>query len=410
MRSRLLFVGILLAAMAGLSGCATPSSAPRPPLVLISMDGYRADYVQRFSAESTFLRQLAQTGMSASALIPVFPSNTFPNHYTIVTGLYPARHGIINNHMFDPGFGAFFHYNQPGTATHSRWWSGEPIWVTAIKQGGKAGSWFWVGSEAEIGGVRPDTWRLYDAKLPFEQRLDELVAWLGKNRSATGPVVATFYLEEINSVGHKFGPDSAEIAAAVKVADDRLALLHSRLRTAGIEANLVIVADHGMTPISPERVLLFDDYIDLSSVQIEFDGSVAGLRPLAGNDPARLAQALARVPHAKVYRSADLPARFHLRNNVRIPPVWVVPEEGWEILTRRSFETIRGRMNKGDHGFDPALPSMHAIFVAHGPSIRSGAKTGAVEIIHVYNLLCAALGLKPAPNDGDDRLVKAALK
>ena len=408
MKSRLLLL-TGLALLAGLAGCATgPAVPPPPPLVLISMDGFRWDYIARHPAETPHLQQLRREGSSARALIPVYPSNTFPNHYSIVTGLYPAHHGIINNEMFDPGLQTFFHYNRPASAHDGRWWGGEPIWVTAIKQGHPSASSFWVGSEAEIQGVRPTYWKNYDYTIPFDKRLDELAGWL-RLPEAQRPAVITFYLEETNSAGHKFGPDSPEITAAVKLLDGRLGALQARLRSEGRAVNVVVVSDHGMTNISPDRVVVLDDYLDPAFVQVDFFGSSAGLRPLDGN-AASVVRALSALPHAKAYLSGDLPARFHLSGNPRIPPVWIVPDEGWEIETRNHLKTARPHYSKGDHGFDPALDSMHGILIASGPSFKSGVVVEPVENVHIYNLLCAALGLKPAANDGDDRLVRAFLK
>ncbi len=391
------------------AGCVTsPESAPPPTLVLISMDGFRWDYCARHPAETPNLRQLMQEGCSARALIPVYPANTFPNHYAIVTGLYPAHHGIINNDMFDPVTQRFFHSKSPASVHDGQWWGGEPIWVTAVKQGHPSASSFWVGSEAPIEGVRPTFWRPYDERVPFEQRLDEFSRWLHLPPDQR-PLVITFYLEETNSVGHKFGPDSPELAATVKLLDARVGAIRDRLRAEHRAGNLVIVSDHGMTNISAERVILLDDYLDLSSVQLDFYGPVAGLRPLEGSAES-IVRALSALPHAKAYLSRDLPERFHLRDNPRIPPVWIVVDEGWEIDTHKHFELIRQKFNHGDHGFDPANAAMRGILIANGPSFRSGVVIDPVENIHIYNLLCAALRLKPAANDGDDRLARAFLR
>jgi predicted AlkP superfamily pyrophosphatase or phosphodiesterase len=221
--------------------------------------------------------------------------------------------------------------------------------------------------------------------------------------------VITFYLEETNSAGHKFGPDSPELAAAVKLLDGRVGAIQDRLKAEGQIVNLVIVSDHGMTSVSPDRVIVLDDYLDPSFVQVDFFGSVAGLRPLDGNAPS-VVRALSALPHAKVYTAQNMPERFHLSGNARIPPVWIAPDEGWEIETRNHFKTARLHYIKGDHGYDPAYESMHGILIANGPSFRSGVAIDPVENVHIYNLLCAALQLKPAPNDGDDRLVHAFLR
>jgi predicted AlkP superfamily pyrophosphatase or phosphodiesterase len=411
-----------------------------PALLLISMDGFRWDYCARHPAESPHIRELASEGISARELIPVYPSNTFPNHYAIVTGLYPAHHGIVNNDMFDPALGAFFHYTLPAASGDSRWWGGEPIWITAVKQGRTSASYYWVGAEAAVEGLRPTYYKHFNAKTyetePFQARIDQVVAWL-KLPPGQRPAIITFYLEETNGAGHKYGPDSPELAATIKLQDGRIGDLLDRLKAERLPPiNVVIVSDHGMTDVSPDRVMLLDDYLDPASVEIDFQSPAMGLRPVKGHGSARdIVRALAGLPHAKAYltdnrppipglagwwhrldvslfhRAAYLPARFHLTGNPRIPDVWIVPELGWHIQTRANAKVPAVHDQKGDHGFDNACQDMHGILIANGPSFRSdGTVIDPVANIHIYNLLCAALHLTPAPNDGDDRLVRAMLR
>ncbi len=392
---------------------ALASRAAESPLILISLDGFRWDYLDRHGEHAPTLRALRRDGVSTQGLIPAFPSNTFPNHYTLVTGLRPARHGVINNIFFDPAAGTFFRYNTAVSVGESRWWGGEPIWVTAIKQGKKAASYFWVGSEAEIGGVRPTFWKRFDYSIPFEKRLDELMGWLARP-AAERPSIVTFYFDETNAKGHRFGPDSPELAAAVKLCDDQVGILLARVRSSGLEPNLVVVSDHGMTATSGERAVIIDGLLDLTSVLVEDEGSVLSLRPLRGT-AEELVRKFDGVAHVKAYLAEDLPAHFHFRGNPRIAPVWVLPDLGWHVGTRAAHERLRVRYAAqgyllGDHGYDPALPIMHGLFLAHGPAFQAGVRLPATENIHVYNLLCAVLGLTPAPNDGDDRLVRGALR
>ena len=407
------------------------------PVLLVSMDGFRWDYCALHPTETPHLRQYAAEGISASELIPVYPSNTFPNHYSIVTGLYPAHHGIINNDFFDPRLRQYFHYSLPLESSESRWWGGEPIWVTAAKHGLKSASYYWVGSEAQIEGIRPTFARHFDPaeynRAPFESRIHEVVRWLQLPVDQR-PAVITFYLEETNSAGHAFGPDSPELTAAVKLLDSRLGALMDRLKAEHLPVNLIVVSDHGMTPVSPDRVILIDDYINLESIQVDFQSPAMGLRPIKGTS-ADLVRALGNLPHAKAYLTKDepefsgqaellhlqdlqpnngsdyLPERLHMYGNPRIPEVWIMPEEGWHIQTRNHAKVPAVHDQKGDHGYDPIYRSMHGIMIADGPAFKTGGRViGPVANIHIYNLMCAVLGVTPAPNDGDDRLVHALLR
>jgi Uncharacterized proteins of the AP superfamily len=404
------FHALLLLAVALQPGCTHPSSPaasrPTPLLLLVAMDGFRWDYLDLYADQAPNLRRLRDHGATSRGLIPVFPSNTFPNHYSVVTGLYPSHHGIINNRLFDPTLGRFFLAGPGKDVTESIWWGGEPIWVTAEKSGVPAAVGFWPGSEAKIQGLRPSFWGTFDPRITFDTRFAEFRSWLALP-AAERPRVIAFYFEEANGYGHRYGPESPELAEAIQLLDTQLAQLLDAIAAANLEVNLVIVADHGMTPISRERVIHFDDYIALEDVQIDFDGPVAGLRPLRGSVDQLLA-AFASLPHARAYRIEDLPAHLHIDPaNPRNPPVWILPDEGWEIYSRPRLAAWSGRFNKGDHGFDPALRSMHGLFLAHGPSIKTLREPlDAFENVHVYNLLCALAGLPPAPNDGDTRLLR----
>lgn len=383
------------------------------PLLLISMDGFRHDYWQRLPEQGSTLRQLRREGVVAAGLVPSFPTNTFPNHYTLVTGLRPSRHGIVNNDFFDPQRQQFFHSNQPTCNRDGAWWGGEPIWITAVRQGQKAACAFWVGSEAEINGVRPTFYKAYNYSIPFDERVNEVVGWLTRP-PAERPTSVAFYFEEANGAGHRFGPDSPETDAAIRKLDADLGKLLARLKGAGIEPNVVLVSDHGMTPTNIEHAVIIDSQIDLKTTLVESDGSLLALRPLSGSIEALLEQAR-RIPHGKAYTLETLPAHFHAAANPRFAPVWVVADEGWQLVLKSTFEKHRVRFHErgylqGDHGYDPTLPSMHGVLMAAGPAFKRGVTLPAVDNIHVYNLLCALLKLQPAPNDGDDRLVKAALR
>lgn len=401
----------LLRALSFASIALVCAHAANVPLILISLDAFRWDYCALHPDKTPHLRRLAREGVSARALIPVFPSNTFPNHYTIVTGLYPSHHGIINNIMFDTGLGEFFRYSQPASARDGRWWKGEPIWVTAEKQGLPSACYFWPGSEARIENTRPTFFKTFNKSATFDERLEETIGWL-KQPEGKRPRIVTFYIEDTNGVGHLSGPDSPELAAAVKRVDACVGALVTRLEREGLTANLIVVSDHGMTPCDDQRVVYLDDLVDFAKVQVDFEQTVVGLRPIGGNDVPTLMRALAKLPpQAKAYRAEDLPERFKIdAKNPRVPPVWILPIEGWQVMRRSLFNLLVAKFDRGQHGYDPALASMRGIFIAHGPAFKRGVELEPFENVHIYNLLCAALGLKPAPNDGDDRLVQPTLR
>ena len=392
--------------------CTTPAAAPKSALlILVSIDGFRWDYLRKFDAP--VLRSLAAAGVHATRLTPSFPSKTFPNHYTIVTGLRPEHHGIVSNWFFDPAFNETFSMGKPASNTEARWWAaGEPVWITAERQGVRTACYFWPGSEAENHGRRPSRFKPFDGKLPTTQRVDELLGWL-TGPAAERPRFCTLYFDLVDHAGHTYGPDAPETGAAVKEADDALARLLDGLAKLGLRdsTSLVIVSDHGMATCGPDQVIFLEDMMDVSRVQVESTGPVGGVRPKDGDAAGLVARIRAKkIPHLQVWLREEVPARFHYDTGDRIPPVVLIADEHWNIESKLGWPNRRLTYLRGSHGWDPALPDMGALFIASGPAFRRGVELPDVENIHIYNLLCAALGLKPAPNDGDDRLVRAALK
>jgi predicted AlkP superfamily pyrophosphatase or phosphodiesterase len=404
---------VLLVGVAGLlvSSCSAPAKSPATagPLILISIDGFRWDYLQKYDAP--VLRQLAADGVHATRMTSSFPSLTFPNHYTIVTGLRPEHHGIVANTFFDPALQARFNYKSHESSVDSRWWEGgEPVWITAEKQGVRSACFFWPGSEAKNHGTQPTLSRPFDMRLTCTQRVDGLLEWLALP-PAQRPKLATLYFDIVDHAGHTFGPDAPETAAAVKEADAAVAHLLDGLTGLGLRshANLVIVSDHGMEPVSPDRTILIDDYVSLNSIDVDFAGANAGLRQKTGTAEELAAKLRGKHPQLSVWLRNEVPERLHYRASDRIAPVVLSANPGWYITTRDFLRVKRLTFERGTHGFDPASPNMGALFIASGPAFRRRTEIPDVENIHVYNLLCAILGVKPAPNDGDQQLVRAIL-
>jgi len=416
---RFVSLSLLLVALLGTTSCqqspalaAKPTRPPGELLILLSIDGFRWDYLDRYDAPT--LRQLARDGVHARRMTPSFPSKTFPNHYTLVTGLRPEKHGIVSNWFWDPAFAETFGMSKPDSNTQSRWWDeGEPIWITAEKQGVRSVCYFWPGSETDVQGVRPSRFLKFDGKQKSAARVDGLLAWFDVP-AAQRPRFATLYFDLVDHAGHNFGPESAECAAAVHEADEAVARLLAGLSARGLreQTNIVIVADHGMSDCGPDRIIFLEDLMDVSKVRIESTGPNGGVRPLPGTGSA--AELAARIrakapPQLQVYLREEMPERLHYRDNPRIPDVVLLAAPHWNIESKVGWPARRANYVKGTHGWDPELPDMGALFLAQGPAFRRQHEFANVENIHLYNLLCAVLGVHPASNEGDDRLVREAL-
>jgi predicted AlkP superfamily pyrophosphatase or phosphodiesterase len=380
------------------------AAAPRKhALVLISLDGFRWDYLDRNASPN--IKAIASRGVRAKSLISVFPSETFPNHYSIVTGVYPEKHGIVKNNMYDPVFDASFSMGR--NSAESRWWGAEPIWITAVKQGQLSGVYFWPGSEAEVEATRPTYWEKYDGKVPNSQRIDQVLAWLTMPDDKRPSFVAV-YFSDTDSAGHEHGPDSPEVLEAIKTVDVSIGQLVDGLKAKGLidQTDVVIVSDHGMAAASRKQAVYVGDYVDQSLLQKrQFGGTNGIIWPLPGKE-AEVYQALLKAPHMKVYRKEETPAYFHYRDNRRIGPIVCVADEGWLMGLDRASARGADRAGAedrtiGEHGYDPRLHTMQGIFVAAGPDIKEKLVVGPFENIQIYNLMCRILGLKPSPNDGN---------
>lgn len=381
----------------------------RPIVILVSIDGWRHDYLQRFATPT--LTRLAAAGVRAEALIPIFPSKTFPNHYTLVTGLYPERHGIVSNSMIDPNLPGRFTLRDRVVQQDTRWWGGEPLWITSQQQGQLAATMFWPGSDVEIDGHRPRYYRTFENELPNEERVDQLLAWLDQPE-ATRPTFLTLYFSTMDNAGHDGGPDSPEVGEAAAIVDRALARLVSGVRAQGLESrvNYVLVSDHGMAALSPERTIVIDDYLDVSTIEIIDTSPVVTINPIQGSADAIYDALKGKHPSLAVYKRETLPLEYRLRDHPRLPAVIGVADDGWHVTTREWLARDKNRTPGGTHGYDPRHRSMHGLFIASGPKFNSGVVVPPFENVHVYELICKVLGLRPGSNDGDPKVTAAFLR
>lgn len=384
-----------------------PARTERPtPLLLISIDGFRPDYLDRGLTPT--LNSFARDGVRARWMQSSFPSLTFPNHYTLVTGKWPDHHGIVNNTMTDPDIpGVRFSSGNRDAVGDARWWSqATPLWVTAHQAGLRTATLFWPGSEAPNRGIRPDDWVRYDKKLSAEQRADTVLEWLARP-TATRPDFITLYFDTVDIAGHDAGPGSALVDKALHDVDAVLAHLFDGIQRLSLDGriNIVIVSDHGMAAVAPDHVIVIDDVIPTDAIEPPVTGVVAGITPKRGWEAAVTQKLWTADKPWQCWRKADVPARFHYGSNPRIPPLVCLANEGWSTASRDWLAT-GNHVKPGAHGYDPALPSMRALFLATGPTFAHGRVIAPFNNVDVYPMLARLLGLQPLPGDGATDLLE----
>ena len=371
---------------------ATASVERRAPVtILVSIDGLRPDQLGR--GDTPNIDALARGGVSA-AMRPSFPTLTFPNHYTLVTGLVPDHHGLIDNTMEDPSRpGVRFLNSDPTANRDAFWWNGaEPIWVAAERAGIRTATMFWPGTEAAIRGVRPSDWQAYDADVTGTQRTDTMLDWM-RRPAANRPAFATLYFDTVDKASHHIGFAAPEVAAALREIDRNIGVLRDGLAAMGQAANLVIVSDHGMAPIPPEHQMPTTALLDPADSRALFSGPMLGIFPLPGHEAAVTKRVLAYHTHGRCWRRQDIPARLRFGTNPRVPPLVCLSDLGWRFAQDQVSNYVRG-----DHGFDNAEPAMHAVFVANGPAFVPGRTLPVFDNVDVYPLLRTLIGLPPATN------------
>ncbi len=414
----------LAAVLAFLCLCLQPAAAqdptqviavPNPPnaaaqqakhyVVLVSLDGFRYDYPQKYGAPH--LLALGQKGASApNGMLPSYPSLTFPNHISLVTGLYPEHHGIVANSFYDASRDATYVYTQSKTNGDGSWYGGTPLWVLAEQQGMRAACFFWPGSEAAIQGKRPSYYLKFDDKIDDVKRIDQIVSWL-QLPPEQRPHFITLYYANVDHAGHTYGPDSDEVRTAVHHLDDMIGQLDERLAALSLPIDLIVVADHGMVSLKPEPVTL-SSFADLSNLHTE--GSL--LYPKTDADAANAYQEFKAHPDPrfKVYRRADVPKKLHYNENPREGDPVIVPAGPYNLRAKAPAKESSSPL-RGGHGYDPrTMPEMKAIFFAEGPDVKRGKKLKTFENVDVYPFIANILGLQPPAIDGTIKPLKSALK
>ncbi len=397
-RTGCLFV-ILLALVLG--SCRKSSLEPVDSyVVMVSFDGFRWDYPELYELPN--FDRMASEGVKTEYLIPSFPTKTFPNHYTLATGLYPDHHGIINNSFYAPDLGGIYRIGDPVMVTDPDAYFGEPIWVTAEKQGVKAASYFWVGSEAAVAGIMPSYWKAYDGSVPYAERVDTLVSWLEKP-AGQRPRLAMLYFDEPDYTGHDYGPEHPFTGEAVSRTDSILGYLRSGLASLEFSdrVNLIVLSDHGMAPVSADKYVNLSDYLKKEWVLRLVGGNPVYLLEPAEACADSITEALKQVEGVSAWEKEDIPPDLHYGSHARFPGILVLADSAWSIGTQPGLDGYSG----GAHGYDQAYSCMHTIFYAEGPAFRKDYVAAPFSNVEVYGIVTHLLGLDPADYDGNLRHV-----
>jgi len=371
-----------------------------PYVVLVSFDGFRYDYQDMYATPA--FDRVAAAGVRADRMVPVFPSKTFPNHYSIATGMYAETHGLVGNTFWDPDRGATYSIGDREVVEDGSWYGGEPIWVTAERQGMVAASYFFVGSEADVGGVRPSYWHRYDGSVPNETRVDAVLDWLAMPLESR-PHMITLYFSDTDDAGHRYGPESAEIATTVAKVDADLGRLLDGIEGLphGDQVYVVLVSDHGMLVADATKADVVDPslfpgvrFVELGPYGSVFVDEGGAARAVQVRDSLQ-----DMLPGHGVYLRADVPERLHYSANPRIGDI---------VLVAAAEHTIvePDRVPSSDyytHGWDNQTDEMGAVFLAVGPGIAPRQRIEAFESVHVYPFIAHVLGLQANP-EADGRL------
>ncbi|MCF8060137.1 MAG: ectonucleotide pyrophosphatase/phosphodiesterase [Bacteriovoracaceae bacterium] len=390
----------------------TSSAKSSPYVVMISLDGFRHDYLKKYDAP--FMSKIVKTGIQAERLIPIFPSKTFPNHYSLVTGLYAENHGLVANRFYDPELKESYQLGNSKNTRQGKWYGGSPLWLSVREQGMLSASFFWVGSDANINGNYPNYYIPYDGKISNDVRVETILEWLQLPEEKR-PHFLTLYFSDVDSAGHRYGPDSLEVAKAIREVDQQISKLVEKTKALNLSINFVIVSDHGMKAIENAKKVYLSEFIDPSKAQFKERGPLTLIYMNNPRDLKGYKNALKKVPFTKVYERKDLPKRFHFSKTSRAGDLILLAEPGAYIYPEKEKKDEQSSTEKysgGTHGYDPGLSKeMSGIFLAFGPNVTNDGLIKPFENIHVYPYVMGLLGLPVKQKiDGDQSVLKSFLK
>jgi predicted AlkP superfamily pyrophosphatase or phosphodiesterase len=380
----------------------------KPYVILISADGFRYDLADKYQAKH--LQQLRSNGVAAKAMTPSYPSLTFPNHYTLVTGLYPSHHGLVDNSFYDKKRNESYRLGNRKAVEDSSWYGGTPLWVLAEQQQMVTASFYWVGSETAVKGVRPTYYYRYNDSIDIDTRIQAVKNWLTLPEDKR-PHFITFYLPEVDHEEHMFGVESKQTEEAVHFIDESIAKMVRMTDSLKLPVNYIFLSDHGMINVDTVNLLPMPSAIDTTKFKVPDGDVLVHLYAYNAQDIQPTYNALKQQADGyDVYLANEIPARWHYSTNddlyQRIGDMILVPRAPKSFSFRRRRNSLLGK-----HGYDNALPEMQATFYAWGPAFKKNMQIDAFENVHVYPLIAHMLGLNVTEKiDGELKVLKPVLK
>jgi predicted AlkP superfamily pyrophosphatase or phosphodiesterase len=375
------------------------SQLNKPYVILISADGFRADFTELYDA--TFLKSVAQNGVRAKFMTPSFPSLTFPNHYSIVTGMYPAHHGLVDNTYFDKASGQQYSMGNKKMVGEGKWYGGTPLWVLAEKQKMLSASFYWVASEADIQNTRPTYYYIYNEKIDIATRIQAVKDWLSLPEDQR-PHIITFYFPQVDHEAHTYGPNDIHVAAAVKFVDSSVNALQTSLATLNLPINYIFVSDHGMTKVDVDNTISMPKAIDTGAMRVPWGDALIHVYAKDATKLESTYEELKKDTSVSVYKLDETPDYWHYKKSDdlfnRLGDLIVVPH------LPRPFNFSTRKTTLGKHGFDNHHPDMRATFMAWGPAFKKGLNIDGFENVNVYPIVAKILGLEYDEKSIDGKL------
>ncbi len=383
---------ILIFTVSALAG----NAAEKPYVIIVSFDGFRWDYPDRGITPN--LEKMTSDGVRAITFEPAFPSKTFPNHYTIVTGLYPQNNGLINNRFFDFFKGRQYRVGDTVSVCNAYWYKGEALWETAERQGVISASYFWPGSEVHLSYRHPTYFKKYDGSVPHAKRIQGIIDWL-QLPAEKRPHLLFLYFSDTDTYGHRYGPNGQKINEAIRLLDKQIGILRAKIDSIGMgdKVNIILLSDHGMTQLKPDGKILLFKILKNKNVRVDGYGPLVQFFTSSSQEKQAVFETLsAKAKGFTVYKKEDIPEYFHYKNNPFIGDVVAVADLGYTFIrTPKELKKMEHRHPMGDHGYDNHTLDMQGIFFAAGPAFKSGYRCETLHNVDVYPLVCKILGIVP---------------